>query len=60
MLFHNREKVEDELRKLESDGVIEAVTGPTPWVSPIVTPLKPKDQGKVRICVDMRQANTTI
>ena len=36
------------------------MTGPTPWVSPIVTPPKPKDPDKVRICVDMRQANTAI
>ena len=58
--FHIRKKVEDELLKLENDDIIETVTGPTPWVSPIVTPPKPKDPDKVRICVDMRQANTAI
>lgn len=58
--FHLREKVENELRKLEADDIIEEVTGPTPWVSPIVTPPKPKDPDKVRICVDMRQANIAI
>ena len=58
--FHVRQKVEKELQKLEDDDVIEKVTGPTPWVSPIVTPPKPKDPDKVRICVDMRQANTAI
>ncbi|KAJ7993995.1 hypothetical protein DPEC_G00261350 [Dallia pectoralis] len=54
------EKVEEELKRLEKSDFIETVTGPTPWVSPIVTPPKPKDQDKVRICVDMRQANTAI
>lgn len=29
-------------------------------VSPIVTPSKPKHPAKVRICIDMRQANTAI
>ncbi|KAI2646664.1 hypothetical protein H4Q32_027926 [Labeo rohita] len=58
--FHIRQKVEAELQKLANDDIIEAVTGPTPWVSPIVTPPKPKDPDKVRICVDMRQANTAI
>lgn len=58
--FHIRQKVEDELQKLEADDIIEEVAGPTPWVSPIVTPPKPKDPDKVRICVDMRQANTAI
>ena len=60
MPFHIRQKVEAELQKLEDDDIIEQVTGPTPWVSPIVTPPKPKDPDKVRICVDMRQANMAI
>ncbi|KAJ8004145.1 hypothetical protein DPEC_G00155730 [Dallia pectoralis] len=55
-----RQKVEEELKRLENNDVIETVTGPTAWVSPIVTPPKPKDPDKVRICVDMRQANTAI
>ncbi|KAI7789539.1 hypothetical protein IRJ41_010502 [Triplophysa rosa] len=54
------QKLPTELQKLEDDDIIETVTGPTPWVSPIVTPPKPKDPNKVRICVDMRQANTAI
>ena len=56
--FHVRKDVERELKKLENLDVIEKVTGPTPWVSPIVTVPK-KDQG-VRICVDMREANKAI
>jgi len=58
--FHIRQKVETELQKLENDDVIETITGSTPWISPIVTPPNPKDPDKVRICVDMRQANTAI
>ncbi|XP_033112370.1 uncharacterized protein LOC117113191 [Anneissia japonica] len=37
---------------------IEPVKGPTPWVSPIVTP--PKKHGGIRICIDMREANKAI
>lgn len=58
--FHLLEKVEAELRRLETEDIIKKVTGPTPWVSPIVTPPKPKDLDKVCLCVDMRQANTAI
>jgi len=58
--FHIRQKVEDELQKLETDDIIEVITGPKPWVSPIVAAPKPKDPDKIQICVDMRQANTAI
>ena len=40
--------------------MIERITGPTPWVSPIVVAPKPKSPGKIRVCVDMRQANKAI
>ena len=60
MPFHIRQKVESELQQLEDDDIIEQVTGPTPWVSPIVAPPNPKDPDEVRICVDMRQVNTAI
>ena len=58
--FHIRKKVEDELNLLLEKGIIERIEGPTPWMSPIVTPVKPKEPDKVRICVDMRQANKAI
>ncbi len=58
--FHLRKQVEAELQSLLDQDVIEPVTGPTPWVSPIVVVPKPKAPGKVRICVDMRAANTAI
>ena len=36
--FHIRKKVDEKLEKLEKEDIIERVEGPTPWVSPIVTP----------------------
>ena len=47
--FHVRQDVEKELERLESLDIIEKVTGPTPWVSPIV--VVPKSSGEVRLCV---------
>ncbi len=44
----------------EELGVIERVEGPTPWISSIVVAPKPKSPGKVRLCVDMRRANTEV
>ena len=40
--------------------MIEKVEGPTPWVSPIVVTPKPKAPDRIRMCVDMRVANTAI
>ena len=58
--FHLQQKVEDEINNLLEQDIIERVTGPTLWMSPIVTPIKPNNPDKVRICVDMRQANKAI
>ena len=38
--------------------IIEKVEGATPCVSPIV--IVPKQNGDIRICVDLRMANTAI
>ena len=58
--FHIRKKVEDALKELENQDIIEPVPAnqPTPWLSPIVA--VPKKDGSVRICVDMRMANQAI
>ena len=56
--FHVRKDVEKELKRFEELGIIEPVTGPTPWVSPIV--VVPKSSGLVRICVHMREANKAV
>ncbi|KAK3740155.1 hypothetical protein QZH41_003823 [Actinostola sp. cb2023] len=58
--FHLRAKVEEEINQLLDADVIEKVEGPTPWVSPIVVTPKPKTPDKIRLCVDMRAANTAI
>ena len=58
--FHVRKQLEDQLARDEQNGVIEHVDGPTPWVSPVVVAPKPKQPGKIPMCVDMRQANTAI
>ena len=57
--FHLHQKVDAELDKLEKQGIIEPVTGPTTWVSPIVVIPKPNSDD-VRICVDMRSPNKCI
>ncbi|XP_049513477.1 uncharacterized protein K02A2.6-like [Dermacentor silvarum] len=54
-----RDAVEAELRRLEDQDIIERVTGPALWVSPVVIVPKRNDKD-VRICVDMREANRTI
>jgi hypothetical protein len=58
--YHIRNKVEDALKALEKEDVIERVpeNEATPWVSPIVE--VPKKDGGIRISVDMRQANEAI
>ena len=58
--FHVRKQLEEQLEKDECNGVIERVEGPTPWVSPVVVAPKPKQPGKIRMCVDMRQANKAV
>ena len=56
--FHLRKKLERELEKMEEEGVIEPHHGPAPWISNLV--LAPKDDGGIRVVVDMRCANRAI
>ena len=58
--FHLRKKLDTELEKLERQGIIEPVDGPTPWVSPLVVTPKPKNPDQIRLCVDMHQPNRSI
>ncbi|XP_060596962.1 uncharacterized protein K02A2.6-like [Ruditapes philippinarum] len=59
--FHVRAQVEKELKSLKEMDVIEKVIGlPTPWVSNLVAAPKPNAPHEVRVCVDMRKANTAI
>ena len=56
--FHIRDKLERELKKMEEEDVIEEHHGPAPWVSNTV--LAPKDDGGIRVTVDMRCVNKAI
>ena len=56
--FHDREKVEAKLHELEDLDLIEKVTSPTSWLSPIH--IVPKKQGDIRVVIDMRRANEAI
>ena len=59
--FHLRQKVDEELERLRKEDIIEDVVNePTPWVSPIVVLPKKSDPNKIRMCIDMRQANKAI
>ena len=52
------QKVNDELKRMQSLGVFEEVTQPTEWVSPMV--VVPKQSGDVRICVDYVHLNRSV
>ena len=56
--YQMRDKLEKKIKELEAKDIIESVDGPTEWVSPVV--IVPKSNGDIRLCVDMRQANTAI
>ncbi|KAK9711411.1 hypothetical protein QE152_g25478 [Popillia japonica] len=58
--FSIRDKVKEELKRLEQNDIIELVTTPTPWLSPIVVVPKPNNTNAIRMCVDMRCANMAI
>jgi hypothetical protein len=54
--FHLREKVEMEIKKMLEEDLIEPVSQPTAWISPIV-PVPKKGSNEIRICSDARYAN---
>ncbi|XP_062563343.1 uncharacterized protein LOC134226528 [Armigeres subalbatus] len=56
--FALEDKIADKLQYLLNQDIIERVEESSPWVSPIVPILK--DNGEVRLCVDMRRANQAI
>ena len=53
-----REKVKEELERMESMGVISKVDQPTPWCAGMV--VVPKKSGAVRICVDLKPLNESV
>jgi hypothetical protein len=55
--FSVRDKVTEELKRLEHLGVIEKIDA-SEWVSPIVVTWK--KSGSVRLCVDLRRVNMAV
>ena len=53
-----RPKVEEELNRMEKEGVISKVSEPTQWCAGMV--VVPKKSGSVRICVDLKPLNTSV
>ena len=53
-----RKKVKDELKRMESLGVISKVDTPTSWCAGMV--VVPKQDGTVRICVDLKPLNAHV
>ena len=51
-------KLKKELDRLQSLGIIEQVTDPTPWVSSLVTVRKPN--GQIRVCIDPKDLNRVL
>ena len=60
MTFNIRDKAEEELERLEKPGIIENLTGPTPWVSSMVCIPKPRNSNEVRCYIDMRLPNKAV
>lgn len=60
--FATLERVEEKLIELEAKDIIEKVSEPSSWVSPLVVIVK--DSGDIRLCtwlcIDMRQVNKAI
>ena len=56
--YHLRDKLSTKLDELVELDMIEKVSGPSSWVSPVV--VVPKPSGDICSCVDMRQANTAV
>ena len=53
-----RAKVQEELNRMESLGVIFPVDTPTPWCAAILP--VPKKNGSIRICVDLKPLNASV
>ena len=53
-----RDKLTTKLDELVELDIIEKVSGPSSWVSPVV--VVPKPSGDIRLCVDMRQAHMAV
>ncbi|XP_046544508.1 uncharacterized protein K02A2.6-like [Haliotis rubra] len=54
-----RNKVKEEIERMENIGVLIKVDEPTPWVNSMVVVEKPKSN-KVRICLDPKELNKAV
>ena len=52
------DKVKQELERMKTAGIIEEVTEPTDWCSPMVPVMK--KSGNVRICTDFKKLNAVV
>ena len=53
-----QKKVEEELKRLKEQKIIKEIHTPTDWCAPIAA--VPKDNGTVRICVDLTKLNESV
>ena len=53
-----RDKVQEELTRMESLGVISKVDTPTPWCAGMV--VVSKKSGAIRVCVDLKPLNESV
>ena len=53
-----KEKLKHELKRLQSIGITERVTEPTPWVSSLVVVQNPN--GQMRVCLDPKDLNKVL
>ena len=56
--YHLRDKLSTKVDELVEVDIIEKVSGPSSWVSPVT--VVPKPPGDIRLQVDMRQANMAV
>ena len=56
--FHLRDGILKAIQTMLDNDIIEKVSGPTPWVSPIVPIIK--ENGEIRVCTDAKMLNTAI
>ena len=53
-----KEKVQEELKKLEELNIIRPTETPTDWCAPTLA--VPKPNGKVRLCIDFTKLNDSV
>ena len=56
--IHLRPGIEKAIKKMIENDIIKPVSGPTPWVSPIVPIVK--SNGEIRVCTDAKIFKTAI